>query len=105
MDRELASVRGTVDLPPEGALDAAQGLLRDLGYAVTDRTDAAVHAERPAPGPESGQPKPALTVTAVPQVTIRPADVVAGTLESCDPPLQRGLAPGPESHVPHAGLF
>ncbi len=48
---ELASVRGVVDLPPQVALDAAQGFLARQGYTTTQRTDTKVTATRRGTNP------------------------------------------------------
>ncbi len=77
---ELLSVKGTVDLPPPGALERARGFLEGQGYAVVGRTATTLTAERRggdhAPG-AGGAPR--LVVLAVPRpeggVTIK----VSGT--------------------------
>ncbi len=64
---ELASIRGTVDLSPQEALDRAEGFLASQGYAIGQRTYTTVTAQREA-GSEAGeQDLLNLTVAVAPQ--------------------------------------
>jgi hypothetical protein len=64
---ELASVKGTVDLSPQEALDQAEGFLASQGYIIEQRTFTTVTAHRRPEGEASEQDLLNLTVAVVPQ--------------------------------------
>src|SRR5215210_7801864 len=77
---ELASVKGTVDLSPQEALDQAEGFLASQGYVIAQRTYTTVTAQRPAEAGAAEQDPATLTVALAPQpdggirVTVRGND-------------------------------
>src|SRR5215210_1030460 len=77
---ELASVRSTVDLSPQEALDQAEGFLASQGYIIEQRTFTTVTARRRLEGEAGEQDPPNLTVAVAPQqnggvrVTVRGND-------------------------------
>ncbi len=66
MYSQLVSVRGTVDLSPQDALNEAQSFLSQQGYTTMRRTDFSLTAERHPPGDDAGQNTLKVTVTAHP---------------------------------------
>ena len=77
---ELASVRGTVDLSPQEALDRAEGFLATQGYDIEQRTYTTVSAQRRAGGGVGEQDLLTLTVAVAPQ----PAGGVSMTVRGND---------------------
>src|SRR5918995_2226855 len=67
MVRELASIRETIDLSPEGALDRAQTFLTEQGYSVAHRDVTTLTAERYLPNYVERQEKRTLTIDVQPQ--------------------------------------
>jgi hypothetical protein len=63
---EVASVRGTVDLSPQDALDRTQSFLIQQGYTIVRRSDYALTAERRPPDAAVEQNKRYLMITALP---------------------------------------
>ena len=68
MVRELASIRETVDLSPEGALDRAHTFLTEQGYRVARRDVMTLTAERYLPNNVERQEKRTLTIDVQPQL-------------------------------------
>ena len=66
MYRESASIRRTIDLSPQEALDSAQTFFTQRGYRVVQRKEhsLAVERHRPCQAAGAGQDAPKLTVLA-----------------------------------------
>lgn len=77
---ELASVKGTVDLSPQDALDRAEGFLAAQGYVIGQRTYTTVNAQRRAESEGGEQNLLTLTVAVAPlpeggvRITVRGND-------------------------------
>ncbi len=65
--KELASVKGIVDLAPHQVLERAQAFLTHWGYRPKFRTGNSVLAERPQPSPAPSGKPPHLSVEVLPQ--------------------------------------
>jgi hypothetical protein len=64
---ELASVRETIELSPQDALNSAQGFLTEQGYDVVHRTTTTLTMERTTPHSTAAQRDAAkLVITAIP---------------------------------------
>jgi hypothetical protein len=66
MYAELASVKGSVDLSPQDALDRTQSFLTQQGYAISRRSDYLLLAERRPLDADVQQDKRYLMITALP---------------------------------------
>ena len=64
---ELASIRETVNLSEQEALDNAETFLTQQGYRPVQRTDTSLIVERQTPGDASEKSSLNLTVVAIPQ--------------------------------------
>jgi hypothetical protein len=64
---ELASVKGSVDLSPQDALDRTQSFLTQQGYTIARRSDYLLLAERRQLDADVQQNKRYLMITALPQ--------------------------------------